>query len=115
MTMSAEDHRRKAVDDDQRKREAGWKRSWDKLTDEWDILHKGLTGLLVANATGMVACLTLLRDYDTAKGKLDGLGVFIWLFGVGLLLAIWAAIAMVFLRRSFFVVKWSWPSIPGIQ
>jgi hypothetical protein len=85
--------------DDERKREAQ-KFVWDKLTDEWDVLYKGLTGLIVANATGMVACLTLLRDYETAT-RLKGLGIFIWLFGIGLFCAIWAALAMVWLRPKY--------------
>jgi hypothetical protein len=100
MTMSADDHQRKSADDDQRKREAARKFVWDKLTDEWDVLYKGLTGLLVGNATGIVACLTLLRDYETAP-RLKGLGIFIWLFGIGLLFAIGAAVAMVWLRPKY--------------
>jgi hypothetical protein len=56
----------------------------DKL---WEVRSKGLNYLLIAHAAGLVACLTVLKDYSTNQ-QLRGIGIFVWLFGLGLVSAI---------------------------
>jgi hypothetical protein len=65
--------------------------------EEWDLLHKAATTLMVANAAGLVACLTLLKDYDSTP-QLKGVGTFIWVFGIGLLAAICAMFGVMAIR-----------------
>src|SRR6516165_626831 len=50
----------------------------------WEIQSKGLNFLLVAHAAGLIACLTVLKDYNTTP-QLKGIGAFVWLFGIGLI------------------------------
>ena len=57
--------------------------------DLWEALNKALNTLMVGHAAGLVTCLTLLKDYNAASpGPLRGLGIFILLFGVGLVIAV---------------------------
>jgi hypothetical protein len=52
----------------------------------WEIHNKSLTTLMVSHAAGLVTCLTLLKDYKVeSPGALKGIGIFVWLFGLGLL------------------------------
>jgi hypothetical protein len=48
----------------------------------WEAFNKALNTLILGHAAGLVTCLTLLKDY-----KDQGLGVFIRLFGAGLIRA----------------------------
>jgi hypothetical protein len=50
--------------------------------DLWEALNKALNTLMVGHAAGLVTCLTLIKDY-----KEKGVGTFIALFGVGLIIA----------------------------
>lgn len=65
--------------------------------EEWDLLHKGATTLMVANAAGLVTCLTLLKDYNSTP-QLKGVGAFIWVFGIGLLAATFAMFGVMAIR-----------------
>ena len=64
---------------------------WSKL---WEARLKGLNYLLIAHAAGLVACLTVLKDYSTTNQQLRGIGIFVWLFGLGLVGAIVAVGAL---------------------
>jgi threonine/homoserine/homoserine lactone efflux protein len=96
MTMPADD-------DDKR---ANWERREavrDNLKEEWDILYKAPTTLMVANAAGLVTCLTFLKDfkdYNTTP-QLKDVGIFVWMFGIGLLLASGATLFMIWLRPRY--------------
>jgi tellurite resistance protein TehA-like permease len=68
----------------------------DKDKDLWEVRSRALNYLLVAHAAGLIACLTVLKDYNTTP-QLNGVGWFIWLFGLGLISAV---IAVLFLTRS---------------
>jgi hypothetical protein len=48
--------------------------------DRWDVLNKALNTVMIANAAGLVTCLTLLKDY-TDYPQLKGVGFFIAMFG----------------------------------
>jgi hypothetical protein len=48
--------------------------------------YKSANYLLVAHGTGLLACLTLLKDYKDTP-YLKGIGTFITLFGLGLVFA----------------------------
>ena len=67
---------------------------------QWEAVNKGLTTLMVAHAAGMVTCLTLIKDYKDT-GPLKGIGVFVWLFGSGLVTAIVAAFLWLTLRGPY--------------
>jgi hypothetical protein len=41
--------------------------------DNWNAVNKALYGLTVAHGAGLVACMTLLKDY-AASGPLKGVG-----------------------------------------
>lgn len=68
----------------------------DDMRDYFDHELKNVNYLLVANATGLVACLAVLKDY-TETGPYRGLGIFIVLFCAGLLSGI---IGLVMLSQS---------------
>jgi hypothetical protein len=55
--------------------------------DALDIQFKGVGYLLAANAAGLAGCMALLKDYSTVP-QLKGIGIFIWLFGMGFIFAI---------------------------
>jgi hypothetical protein len=63
------------------------RRNREVRKDFWDVNNRALNALMVAQAAGLVTCLTLLKDYDD-KPQLKGVGVFIALFGLGLVAAI---------------------------
>jgi hypothetical protein len=72
--------------------------------DSWEAVNKALYGLMVGHAAGLVGCLTLLKDYNaTSPGHLKGLGAFIWLFGLGLYLAIVSASVWIFGRFNYWI------------
>jgi hypothetical protein len=68
--------------------------------EQWEAVNKALTALIIAHAAGLVTCLTLLKDY-TATGSLRGMGTFVWVFGVGLILAILTEFFWLVLRKPF--------------
>ena len=47
----------------------------DARKDAWDVTNKALNTLMIAHAAGLVACVTLLKDYKD-NAQLKGLGVF---------------------------------------
>jgi hypothetical protein len=55
----------------------------EKLGSIIDEITKAIQSLMIANGAALVACLTFLKDYDTAT-KYKGIGTFILLFGSGL-------------------------------
>jgi hypothetical protein len=63
------------------------RRDRDARKDLWDVNNRALNALMVAQGAGLVTCLTLLKDYDD-KPQLKGVGIFIALFGLGLVTAI---------------------------
>jgi hypothetical protein len=68
----------------------------DKL---WEIRSKGFNYLLVAHAAGLIAYLTVLKDYDT-NPALKRLGSFIWIFGFGLMGAILGVVVLITARQG---------------
>jgi hypothetical protein len=73
-----------------------------RLKDNWEAVNKALYTLMVGHAAGLAGCLTLLRDYNaTSPVHLEGLGTFIWLFGIGLCLAIVSASVWIFGRYNY--------------
>jgi hypothetical protein len=68
----------------------------DKL---WEIRSKGFNYLLVAHAAGLIACLTVLKDYDP-NPALKRLGSFIWIFGFGLMGAILGVVVLITARQG---------------
>jgi hypothetical protein len=65
----------------------------DVIKDNFDTYGKGANLLLVANAAGLVGCLSTLREYNSTP-LLRGIGMPIVLFGLGLLFAISGYVAM---------------------
>jgi hypothetical protein len=64
---------------------------------EWfDLEFKAVGYLLAAHAAGMIACLSVLKDYKD-NPQLKGIGIFVILFGLGL---IFTAFAFAFLAAS---------------
>jgi hypothetical protein len=59
--------------------------------------------LMVGHAAGLVTCLTLIKDYKD-NPQLKGLGTFIVLFGVGLVIALSAVVAWLFGRADYWVL-----------
>lgn len=59
----------------------------DATKDHYERTVKSANYLLVAHGAGLVGCLSALKDYANVP-QLKGLGIFIVLFGVGLLGAI---------------------------
>ena len=68
--------------------------------DAWDVLNKALNSLMVAHAAGLAACVTLLKDYKDIP-QLKGSGLFIVLFGLGLVAAIISAGLLLTLRTQY--------------
>src|SRR6266404_7218319 len=54
-----------------------------KYVGLWEVHLKAVNSLLIAHGAGLVACLTLLKDYDTTP-HLKHIGWFIGLFAFGL-------------------------------
>jgi hypothetical protein len=73
-------------------------RDWRKET--WDVANRAVNTLMVAQAAGLVTCLTLLKDYGD-KPQLKGLGVFIAVFGLGLVAAIVSSFFLLISRAQY--------------
>jgi hypothetical protein len=72
--------------------------------DNWEAVNKALYTLIVGHAAGLVACMTLLKDYNaTSPGHLKGLGWFITLFGLGLFLAVVSAAVWIVGRFNYWI------------
>jgi hypothetical protein len=71
-----------------------------EASDHWAAINKGATSLMVAHAAGLVTCLTLIKDYKD-NPPLRGVGVFISMFGVGLITAVWAASLLLLVRGQY--------------
>jgi hypothetical protein len=69
----------------------------DVMKDHYEIHFKSANYLLAAHAVGLVGCLTTLKDY-AATPQLKGIGIFVVLFGVGLLASIVNYVGHVFGR-----------------
>jgi hypothetical protein len=67
--------------------------------DNYENHLKGANYLLVANGAGFVGCLSLLKDY-AASSQYKGTGIFIVLFGIGLLSGIVYYISLAFSRAT---------------
>ena len=80
----------------------------DSKKQLWEVRFKGMNYLLIAHGAGLVACLTLLKDYDTTP-TLKGVGVFVWLFGLGLITAIFAAVSLYSLGQAELVGRAAGP------
>jgi hypothetical protein len=78
-------------------------KDWTTRKDAWDVLNKALNSLMVAHAAGLVACLTLLKDYKD-NPQLKGLGLFVGLFGLGLVAAIISAVLLLIARTQYLSV-----------
>jgi hypothetical protein len=77
----------------------------ERQKDNWEAVNKALYALMVGHAAGLVACVTLLKDYNAASpGPLKGLGWFITLFGLGLYLAVVSASIWVMGRFNYWVL-----------
>jgi hypothetical protein len=64
------------------------RRWWqERRQQRWEANNKAINTLMVGHAAGLVTCLTLIKDYHSTP-QLKGLGLFIALFGVGLVCAI---------------------------
>ena len=68
--------------------------------DAWEVSNKALNTLMVAHGAGLAACVTLLKDYKDTP-QLKGSGLFIVLFGLGLVAAIIAAGLLLILRTQY--------------
>jgi hypothetical protein len=73
--------------------------------DLWEALNKALYTLMVGHAAGLVTCLTLIKDYKE-NPQLKGLGTFIALFGVGLIIAVFSVLAWTVGRADYVVLPW---------
>lgn len=65
--------------------------------DNYENHFKSANYLFVAHGGGFVGCLTLLKDYATTK-EYQGVGFFIVLFGLGILVTTIHYIALAFSR-----------------
>jgi hypothetical protein len=71
------------------------------LRDFWDVQVKAANYLMIAHAAGLVTCVTLLKDYKDSA-QLKGIGLFVGLFGYGLIAAITAFVLLISQRLSLF-------------
>jgi hypothetical protein len=67
----------------------------DDVKDHYESQIKSANYLLVAHAAGLIGCLSVLKDYATTP-QLKGMGIFIILFGIGLLGAILNYVSIAF-------------------
>src|ERR1700676_4698446 len=67
------------------------------MKDHYDNHLKSANYLFAAHGAGLVGCLSILKDYASTP-QLKGIGMFIVLFGVGLVGAILNYIALSFAR-----------------
>ena len=73
-----------------------------EFRDFWDVQVKGVNYLMIAHAAGLVTCVTLLKDYKDSSTQLKGIGIFVSLFGCGLILAITAFVQLLTQRLLLF-------------
>jgi hypothetical protein len=73
----------------------------EAMKDHYEVHFKSANYLIAAHAVGLVGCLTALKDY-AASPQLKGVGIFVVLFGVGLLASILNYIALVLARSVAF-------------
>jgi hypothetical protein len=73
------------------------------LRESRELELKTISYLLVSHAAGLVACVSVLKDYNSVA-QLRGLGVFIWIFGLGLIAAIVAFVCHV-LNKELVVMR----------
>jgi hypothetical protein len=100
----------KGADDSAEKRQE----IYERRKDLWEATNKALNALMVGHGAGLVTCLTLLKDYNAASpGHLKGLGLFIALFGVGLVLALGSAVVWIVGRYNYWIFpygrRWNVP------
>jgi hypothetical protein len=96
--------RSEAVNKMEQRRKDNWEAVNQRRKDNWEAVNKALYALIVGHAAGLVACMTFLKDYNTASpGPLKGVGTFITLFGVGLFLAIVSAVVWIVGRYNYWV------------
>src|SRR6266481_8562256 len=81
-----------------------------KYVGLWEVHLKAVNSLLIAHGAGLVACLTLLKDYDT-NPHLKHIGWFIGLFAFGLLWGMLAYLELLIHRRL--VVAGTTPWLEG--
>jgi hypothetical protein len=67
--------------------------------DNYDSHFRGANYLFVAHGGGFVGCLALLKDY-AATPEYKGVGLFIVLFGSGLLAGVFYYISLAFSRAT---------------
>jgi hypothetical protein len=71
-------------------------------TDAWEVFNKAINSLMVAHAAGLLACVTLLKDYkEDTPTQLKGLGLFIGSFGLGLVAAIISSALLLIVRTQY--------------
>jgi hypothetical protein len=71
-------------------------------TDAWEVSNKAINSLMVAHAAGLLACVTLLKDYkEDTPHQLKGLGLFIGAFGLGLVAAIISSALLLMVRIQY--------------
>ena len=80
----------------------------EKLGSIVDEITKAIQSLMIANGAALVACLTFLKDYDTAT-KYKGIGTFILLFGSGFLAAVTAFALSFHLRLRLYDLQFQRP------
>jgi hypothetical protein len=80
----------------------------EKLGSIVDEVVKAIQSLMIANGAALVACLTLLKDYDTTT-KYKGIGTFISLFGSGFLAAVAAFASSFHLRLRLYDLNFQRP------
>jgi hypothetical protein len=68
--------------------------------EHFDVEFKAVGYLLAANAAGLAGCMTLLKDYATVP-QLKGIGVFIFLFGLGFIFAVVGFVALTIHRQAW--------------
>jgi hypothetical protein len=80
----------------------------EKLEGIFGEAVKGIQSLMIANGAALIACLALLKDYDTTT-KYKGVGTFIVLFGSGFLAALSAFVFSFNLRLGFYDLMFQRP------
>lgn len=71
--------------------------NYEIIKGHFENYFKSANYLFVSHGVGLVGCITALKDYSSSP-ELKGLGIFIVLFGVGFLSAIFNYIALTFSR-----------------
>lgn len=60
---------------------------FDVVKDQFETWSKGANLLLVAHGAGLIGCVSILKDYNTTP-TLRGVGMLVFIFGTGLMMAI---------------------------